>query len=294
MKVIKIPRYFFLKNGHIRTSVSFLRKLITTRSKTIAIDFSLMKDSTKGDITVFGAQIEKAYVEHGKSFFRSGKLPSDRKMKKLLTFSGKTVHENKPLPQYISEGDKATLINPTLIDTFVKDLRKIGIKEYFFPFNIFLTEVIGNAVEHGIENRKINWWLTQDIDFGTKSIIYTFVDMGNGIIDTHKKARLPLKYWFLNDSRIVIDSFNGKLGSSTKLSNRGKGLPQLRGLIASEIVSNLTIITNKVNLRFKNDRFYSGKNPNFVGTFYSWTINSYNFEKWMNSQLKSPRTLVQN
>ena len=32
-------------------------------------------------------------------------------------------------------------------------MKKIGIKEYFTPFNVFLTELIGNAVEHGIENK---------------------------------------------------------------------------------------------------------------------------------------------
>lgn len=294
MKIIKVPAYFILKDKHIRKSISFLRKLITSRSKVVTINFSLMKDSSKGDIMVFGAQIEKSIVEYGKIFFRSGKLPADRKIKKLLTFSSKTFHENKPLPQYLTDGEKATLINPDMIDIIVKDLRKVGIKDYFDPFNVFLTEIIGNAVEHGIENRKINWWLTQDIDYETKTIIYTFVDMGNGIIETHKNAKLPFKYRLLWDSKIVLDSFYGKLGSSTKIANRGKGLPQLRGLIEAEVVSNLIIITNKVNLRFENGRFYSGKNPNFVGTYFSWTISYYNYEKWMNSQLRSPRTSVQN
>jgi hypothetical protein len=292
MKIIKVPKYFLLKDKHIQNSISFLRKLVTSRSEIIAIDFSQMINSSKGDIMVFIAQIEKSGIEFGKLFIRKGKLPNSRIMKKLLLFSDKMVHENKPLPPNLTDAEKASLINPRLIDDIVKDLRKIGIREYFIPFNIFLTEIIGNAVEHGIENRKINWWLTQDINRENQSISYTFVDMGNGIIDTHKKAKLPFKYWFLGDNKIVLDALYGRLGSSTKQPNRGKGLPQLRTLIESEIVSNLIIITNKVSLRYENSSFMSGKNPNFVGTYYSWTINPYNYEKWMTSQLKSPQTSV--
>lgn len=284
MKVIKIPKYFLLKDKFIYRTVSFLRKLITTRDKSLAINFSQLKDSTKGDIMVFIAQLEKSVFEYGKQFYRNGKLPPSKKARKLLLFSDKMVHENKPLPPNLSDAERASLVNPKLIDSIVKELKKIGIKEYYSPFFIFLTEIIGNAVEHGIENRKINWWLTQDIDRESKMIIYTFVDMGNGIIDTHKKAILPIKYWFMRDSRIVLDALYGKLGSSTKQANRGKGLPQIRKMIEAEIVSDLVIITNRVSIRYQNNSFRSTKNPNFVGTYYCWTINQNNYNKWMSMQ----------
>jgi hypothetical protein len=283
MKTIKIPKFFLFQENHIKRSISFLRKLITTRSNKIAIDFSSMEDTSKGDIMIFTAQIEKAMAECNKQFFRMGKMPSNRKTRKLLLLSYKMIHQNQSLSSNLSDAEKASLVNPAIIDGIVKELRKIGIKNYYFPFYIFLTEIIGNAVEHGIENRKINWWLFQDIDFINKSIKYTFVDMGNGIIKTHKKAKLPFKYFFLPECRIVLDSFKGRLGSSTKEPNRGKGLPQLMKMIDNEIVSNMLIITNKINLRYKNNCFKSGKNPNFVGTYYCWTINSYNYDKWTRS-----------
>lgn len=267
-------------------TISFLRKIVTTRDNSIAINFSQIKETRKGDIMVFIAQMEKSGVEFGKQFYRIGKLPASKQAKKLLWFSGNLVHEYKTLPTTLSDAERASasLINPKLIDKTVKELRKIGIGSYYFPFYIFLTEIIGNAVEHGIEKKKINWWLAQDIDRVNKSIVYTFVDMGDGIIETHKKAGLPIKYWFLSSSRIVLDSFYGELGSSTKKANRGRGLPQLRSMIESEIVSDFVIITNRVSLSYTNDDFRSTKNPNFVGTYYSWTINHNNFEKWRSKQ----------
>jgi hypothetical protein len=143
--------------------------------------------------------------------------------------------------------------------------------------------LIGNAVEHGIENENINWWLTSEIDYGSKTAKYTFVDMGLGIIGSHKKAGLPFKYYFINDHRVVLNALSGKLGSSTKEPNRGKGLPQLNEMIVKEVVSNLIIITNNVSLNFRNGSFVTTSNPNFVGTYFSWTIDHNNYQKWKNT-----------
>ncbi len=103
--------------------------------------------------------------------------------------------------------------------------------------------------------------------------------MGVGIIESHKKSgNLLLKYRILGDHQILLDSLNGTLGSSTGESNRGKGLPQLKEMIEKEYISNLVIITNTITLQYKNGNFNYSKNPNFVGTYFSWTINKENFQ----------------
>jgi hypothetical protein len=284
MKVLKIPKFFVLKDSFVNRNISFLRKLINLSDRQLAINFSELQETTKGDIMVLMAQVEKSLVSYGKQIYRTGKLPMGKQVKKLFVNSVEIIHANLPLSSNIlTDAERASLVNPVLIDNIVNELKKIGIREYYNPFNIFLTEIIGNAVEHGIENKKINWWLTQELDRKNKIITYTFVDMGNGIIDTHKKAGLPFIYWFKSDSNIVLDAFYGKLGSSTKIANRGKGLPQLRKMIESEIVSDILIITNRVSLSYKDNGFKSSKNPNFVGTYYSWSIKQTNFAKWMSS-----------
>jgi len=285
MKIIKIQEYFLLKDKQIKPTILTLSELIRTRGKEIGVDFSRMKETRKGDLLVLYAQAEKSIITYRNKLYRKGSLPSDKRIKKLLLSSYMMFHVNEPTKRKLSEitdAEKQKLLNPNLIDSIVKDLKKIGIKEYYYPFNVFLTELIGNAVEHGIENKNINWWLTQEFDKKNKIAQYTFVDMGLGIVDSHKKAGLPFKYFFLRNNRIVLDAFFGKLRSSTRQSNRGKGLPQLREMIERQYITNLHLITNSVSLHFKGGAFETRKNPNFIGTYYSWTVDQNNYKKWKN------------
>lgn len=281
MYIIKLPAFFSLRGVNLKESVNAINKLIYYKNKTLSLDFSEIKEMSKGELLVLYAQLEKSILTNQNKIYRIGKLPSEKNVKSLLKTSEKIFHINKQISiSEISEPDKEKLLNPNLIDLIVKDLKKIGIKEYFTPFYEFLTELIGNAVEHGIENKNINWWLTQEIDTKKRTIKFSFVDMGSGIINTHKKAGLPFKYYFLNDSKIVLDAFKGTLGSSTKQSNRGKGLPQLMSMIENEYISNLVLITNNVYLRYENGVFVEASNPNFIGTYFSWSIDQNNYLKW--------------
>lgn len=280
-----MPKSFLLQDLHIKPTILALSKLIESKEQELAIDFSEIQELRKGDLMVLYAQMEKSIISNKNKLYRKGSLPSGKNIKGLLLSADKIFHINKviEIPE-ISDAEKEKLLSPKVVDSIVNDLKKIGIKEYYYPFNIFLTELIGNAVEHGIVNKNINWWLTHEIDRKRKIAKYTFVDMGMGIINSHKKAKLPIKYLFLKNKHIVLDALLGKLGSSTKMSYRGRGLPQLREMIENGYVSNLTLITNTVSLNFQNQVFIANKNPNFVGTYYSWTIDQNNYQKWKNTQ----------
>lgn len=283
MKIIKLPHTFKLKDSSLKVTISTLTKFLKPKKKIVTIDFSGLNTTTKGDIMVLMAQIEKSIITKQNKIYRKGSLPKNHKVKKILMSSMDLVHVNKNIEvNKLEESEKAKLLNPNIIDSVVKGLKKAGIKEYFTPFNEFLIELIANAVEHGISNRNINWWLTHEIDWKKKEVKYTFVDMGLGIVGSHKKAGLPIKYKFLPDKNIVLDALHAKLGSSTKESNRGRGLPQLRAMIEKGFVSNLSLISNNVSLRFENDKFVSTSNRCFVGTYYSWTIDKKCFERWKN------------
>lgn len=288
MKIITIPTQFILKDTHLEPAIKTLYELIKTKRGKLALDFSQIQEMGKGDFMVLLAQIEKSILTNRNSLFRKGKLPVSKHIKTMLVSADNMFHVNQPMTigaiGELNDSERQKLLNPSLVDNIVKDLRKIGIKEYYFPFNVFLTELIGNAVEHGIENKNINWWLSHEIDRKNKIVKYTFVDMGLGIIKSHKKAGLPFKYKFLKNHRIVLDALYGKLGSSTKKSYRGRGLPQLREMIENEFISDLNLITNDITLNFHEGHFNVNKNPNFVGTYYCWTIDQNNYHKWKNTQ----------
>lgn len=283
MKIINIPHSFVLKDLTLKTTISTLTKFIKSTKKNIALDVSNLETTTKGDIMVLMAQLEKSIITNENRFYRKGALPRNKEVKKILITSMDLVHVNRNITvNKLNESEREQLLFPDRIDHVVKALKKVGIKDYFTPFNEFLIELIANAVEHGINNKNINWWLTHEIDRESKKITYTFVDMGLGIIGSHKKAGLPFKYKFLANKHIILDAMYARLGSSTKEDNRGRGLPQLRDMIEKGFVSDLTLISNNVTLHFKNDKFVSSRNKCFVGTYYSWTIDKQCFEKWMN------------
>lgn len=285
MKTIILPEKFLMVGNSINNSIVCLNKFLSVKNDTIFVNFSNLTSMRKGDLMVLFAQIEKSIFSNKNRIYRKGSFQNNKVIKMHFRNASPIFHNYKEFsnPQ-LNDAEKEKLVNPVVIDLIVNDLKKIGIKDYYYPFNTFLTELIGNAVEHGLRNKKINWWLTHEINRIDKTVKYTFVDMGIGIVTSHKKSGLPFHYYFFNSKKVVLDSFFGRLISSTKLSNRGRGLPQLKSMVEKGIVSNFNLTTNKVSLNFKSNKFLSTNNSDFVGTYYSWTIDQSNFQKWKNSQ----------
>ncbi|MBP1630002.1 MAG: hypothetical protein H6Q15_895 [Bacteroidetes bacterium] len=284
-KIVKLPDYFLFTKPHLDLFISVLRKIYTTKSNEIILDFSGILDMNESDLMILFAQIEKTGYDKKVIFKKRPTLPKARKPNNILSNKIGVFHNSTT--NFNSESvEKYADINTEIVDKIVLELKRIGIKDYYSAFYTFLIELIGNATEHGIENRQINWWLINKIDNKTKQINYVFVDMGSGIIGSHKKVGLPFKYYFTSATKILTDAFKGKLRSSTKIDNRGKGLPQLFGFIKNDVVSNFTITTNTVTMHFENDLLVTSKNKNFIGTYYSWSINNDNYIKWKNSKLK--------
>jgi hypothetical protein len=282
-KTIKLPREFVFKSSSLKTVISVLVRLSNLRRKEIHVDFSRIKQVRKGDLMVLMAQLEKLATKRKQIKFKN--IPNS--VRNLL--SEKVVHFTTNT-NILNNAKFAKKANPTIVENLVRGLKKIGINRnsvsgftFYERVEALLSEIMGNAVEHGIRNRNINYWLTSEID-SNKQMVVTFVDMGKGIAYSHKKSKLLLKYrmagWF-SDNKIVMDSLLGKLPSSTQKPNRGKGLPEIREtIIERSIVSDFILITNRTLIQYKDNKFTSTKVANFKGTYYCWTISKNNFEKW--------------
>lgn len=279
-RVVILPAKFYMRLGYLDKVVPALRKIVTYPSNTIILDFSNVAEITEGSYMVLLAQAEKALTK-GKTIKISLKLP---KSKKVVTFLNKQktyVHKNIIVTNEVSNNTESNqILDPRIVDDIVMELKKIGIKEYYQPFYEFLIELIGNATEHGIQNKNINWWLLRYRNHQKKCMTYVFVDMGLGIIKSYKNSGLLRKYMFKDSKKIPIDALYGRIGSSTKEPNRGHGLPQMRKLVENGYISDFVLITNNVSLQYNNGKFIVAENPNFVGTYFSWTINKDNFIKW--------------
>ncbi len=282
-KVI-LPAKFYMRLGYLNKVVPALRKIVTYPSDTIILDFSNVEEMTEGSYMVLLAQAEKSII-NGKKIRISSNPPKSNEVINLLRTQKKYLHKNINITNdVIPNAESNQILDPKIVDEIVSELKRIGINEYYQPFYEFLIELIGNATEHGIQHKEINWWLLRYRNAQKKCMTYVFVDMGLGIIKSYNNSGLLRKYMFKDPRQIPIDALYGRLGSSTKEPNRGHGLPQMRKLVEKGYISDFVLITNNVSLQYINEKFIVVKNPNFVGTYFSWTINKDNFIKWKNSK----------
>lgn len=292
MKRIKIPTYFEYTNDDRNNIVGFFQSLFKCRSKDslVVLDVSSTKSISEGAFLTLKAQVEKINKSrHDKQRYTI----YGAKTREVINFLKKHfVATSKPnvkefhVDLDVKKGMTAdSETDPILVDNIVKDLKTIGITEYYDPFYDFLVELIGNATEHGIKQKNINWWLMHYRDYESRAIRYIFVDMGRGIVNSHKENHVPFKYYFLGDSRIVKDSMDGKLPSSTKQKNRGKGLPFIKYLVIKEWISDFLLVTNKVIVHYDGKNIVYSQCKNFIGTYFSWSINNNNVQKWKNTRL---------
>ena len=282
--VIVVPRYSTIEHPKSARFIQCLRRMVANRQKHIKIDFGKVETFNYESYLVIFAQVEKAWdVGKNVRFFSSGKIP--HALSNILSrpnYEVKIYHQHVVGPA--SKFMQCSQITPELTRDIEKELKRIGIRNYF-DLNTLVTEIIGNAVEHGIGHSNINWWMYHTIEKGTLKMV--FVDMGKGIASSYRSAGIGCS---LSDARLLKMALNGEVGSSTKEPNRGRGLPQMDFMVRNNFVSNFILITNNVTLRYNNGKYIAGKHPNFVGTYYSWTVNKENFTKWQKYSMSQKTT----
>ena len=284
-KVLVLPANFLIENFCIDSTIKVLRGMMTTRQRKVFLDFSQLKSLSYEAYLILLAQAEKAYFKKKAIYITN--IPQIATIRTILfgkNSNHKTVRryfdisENKEQSTFIRNAK----IPPNLILGIETELKRIGIKDYF-EFNSFLTELVGNAIEHGISEKKINWWMHYYLDRKTKCVHFMFVDMGRGIVSSYKDAQLiPDRHASIAD--VLMLALNGKLGSSTKQANRGRGMPQIKRMVEKKCISDFVLITNKVSLRYIDGSFVTKEHENFIGTYYSWSVNKENFSSWKNSE----------
>ena len=272
---IKLPAIFTLDIEQLSKVIPALRKIVTKPTDKIIIDTTNVEDITEGAYMVMLAQVEKALIQNKKvGILLSGNRP--KKVMEILSTQMKVKHKHALMPmkitsEIIDRAENYNKIDTEIINEIVDELKKIGVG-FYPPFYDFLVELVGN--------RDINWWLWRERDVKTKCFRYVFVDMGIGIIGSYNEAGFLRKCSFKDRRSILKDAWDGKLGSSTRQEGRGRGLPQIREFVEKGYMSDFVLITNGVSLQAKNGTIKISKNPNFVGTYYSWTIDKSNYLKW--------------
>lgn len=149
-----------------------------------------------------------------------------------------------------------------------------------------MIELMANTVNHAYEKKQKGWYMSVDHDKENKRVKFCFVDNGQGILQTVK-----LKNWdkfasFFkqsSNSHILKEAFDGKFGSRTQLSHRGRGLPLIKKNSDQNIIKNLTVISNDVYVNFASQTT-EVLNTDFDGTFYYWELDTTCKSKYNGTQ----------
>ena len=281
---LKLPKSFVMDMEHVGEVIPIFRSLVKRPAEDIILDFSQVTDIDEGAILALIAQGQKAEdLNPDKNIkIEVATILSD-KVWALLSKNKNYKHKHLDLRKNKLKPESDNRISPDDVDELVSELSNLGFVSYYNPFYDFMIELMGNAVEHGIRNKDINWWLWRERDIKGKCYRYVFVDMGVGILGSYKKAKTVPLYPFRDKCSLLIEALNGRLGSTTGQRGRGRGLPQIMDIVKKEYVSDFFLITNCVSLQHKNGKFITKKVPNFVGTYCSWSISKKNYNAWKDS-----------
>lgn len=278
---LKLPPNFVMDMEHICDVTPIFRSLIKRPTKEIILDFSQVTNIDEGAFLVLIAQAQKAKELNSEKDIKIevATILSD-KIWNFLSKNRNYKHKHLDLSKNKLKPESDNRISPDDVDELVSELSNLGFVSYYNPFYDFMIELMGNAVEHGIRNKDINWWLWREREIKEKCYRYVFVDMGVGILGSYKKAKTVPRYPFRDKCSLLIEALNGHLGSTTRQLGRGRGLPQIMEIVKKEYVSDFMLITNCVSLQYKNGKFITKKVPNFVGTYCSWSISKKNYNTW--------------
>jgi len=140
-----------------------------------------------------------------------------------------------------------------------------------------LIECMNNTINHATldEDDREVWWATVYFDEERKIAFFNFLDNGVGILeslDLKWHNNIKLKAGLKDNSQILREVLEGKIGSRIGLSYRGKGLPEIYKRFKREQFSRLIIIANNVFADVEKDDFRILNKP-FKGTFFHWEIS---------------------
>lgn len=297
---ITAPKDFRLLNiSSMNSCLTFFRNIRNLKNFNKKIIYFSLKEVTEIDyasLDILSAICDGLKKE---GIMIIGDYPNNKKAKKLLQESGflnKMYNKDgKPLPKSkISEsiifqkGSELTKEHLMGLGDLIKETMLFLSEEKKHNNHLYeiLSELLGNAIEHSNKSEKGVWQLGVKFkdEIGCKKVIFSVIDIGDGILKTLYKKPLEQIFYLLklkSDHQKLREAFNNSYGSKTKERNRGLGLPSILKKYQQKSISKLIVITNNVYLDFydeeKSFTFAKGSSR-LKGTFYQWELTSNNIK----------------
>lgn len=144
-----------------------------------------------------------------------------------------------------------------------------------FIYNIMI-ELMGNTFSHAyVENHLLSprWYFYAEADSNATTIEFTFIDVGEGIPTTMNKRLF--ENHIKSDGELIMSALKGGNRSSTKLVNRGLGLPYLLKECEDNKFDKFSVLSGFGHCFWDNEsgsmQMCSTRNK-VLGTVFTWKI----------------------
>lgn len=287
----KAPTVFSIVENPAET-IDFFNRIISfmTKKKTVSKELFIdIRDVTilRTDALMYLLAIMNNHdPKYDRELRFSGNEPSNANVKKKFQESGfynyvrprGIVRLNKDTDNIqIVSGEDCDTENAKRVSDFVCKIAGISKRRCGFLYNTMI-ELMSNTHKHAYNDSgvlKPIWYCFAEHE-GDGTISFTFMDTGSGIPSTvsknfsEKVNILRLK----EENRYVISALDGEFRTSTKMDNRGKGLPKIREFRTKDSFKELHIVSNKADVQVgKNDYVGRDMDKALQGTLYYWSID---------------------
>ncbi len=285
-EIVKIPTDFSLLTNREKVLEFFnLCKLLNKKNcQIVHFSFDNVEHISSGSMTIL---LSICGWLNDQNILISGSYPKNENARDFLEMSGFlryfiTKTKIKKQNQVSNNAILERGIDQTAAKTTAKQVRlsmKTVFGEEFRNTKLqgMLIELMANTVNHAYKQNKYQkgWYFSINHEPEKNIVKFSFVDNGKGILNTIKlrlKDTFAKVFGDLDDALILEQAFDGKFGSRTRLSYRGRGLPVIRKNFNENIIKNLKVISNNVFLDFETGEAFIMK-ENFEGTFYYWELD---------------------
>lgn len=280
------PPDFNLQFENCEKVVRYVNSIKKAASKkwNILINLANVTDLREGAIAMLLSVMQEIH----NSVSITGILPRDSKARLTLEMSGffKVAFVEGPKPNHVTKNVMRTGKKGDPPHFLGEDIKAAmdtvwGTKGRNPYLRTGMFEMMRNSCDHAFQNRKeIRWHFSISHDDSINLAKFSFVDNGDGILDTIKTPLKRVLYVFKDNTDLLETAFKGGIESRTKLSWRGKGLPTIFENVTDGFVKNFLVISNNVFLHFDSTEQSNLKvnrkilPVDYGGTYYYWEIDT--------------------
>lgn len=291
ISIVKAPSVLSLVNNPLETLIFFRKVKKTIKSMVpngnLLFDLSAIVEVTVDAIMYFIATLKNTKRIKSLRIHCQGNFPSNSQSREIFETCGfyeyVSVQSQYSFPKQnnnikITRGKEANPILAGEICSFVHSHSKLNRLDTKFLYSMIL-ELMTNTKQHAYNDNvsmDCNWYIfVEDLE---DCLSFVFLDTGAGIPNTIKTkgfTEMIKNYLNISDASFIASAFKGDvLRSETKLSYRGRGLPEIYKRTANQYINNFLVISGfgKCVLMPNGEIIETNFANDLLGTLFCWKI----------------------